>query len=173
MRTIRLLNTPTGMFFILCDANGAIETGWLEMAGAMGPRSREELNEATRNDTIQEELVQRLNVAFDGHRVAFDDIETPPGTAFQRACWRATRAIPHGETRSYAELAEMAGYPRAARAVGQAMRRNPLPMVVPCHRVTAANGLGGFGGEGAKGTWASIKERLLHSERLNCTAFSS
>ena len=172
MHTLRLLETPTGPFFILRDEEGAIETGWLEMAGAMGPRSRKELKKATRNDTIEEDLAQRLDAAFQGTPVDFHDIETPPGTPFQRACWRSCRAIPRGETRSYAQLAAMAGHPGAARAVGQAMRRNPLPMVVPCHRVVASHGLGGFGGEGAAGSWASIKKRLLGAERTDSRAMT-
>ena len=164
MNTIRVLQTPTGPFFILRHEDGAVETGWLEMADAMGPRSQKELAQARRDDSIEENLAQRLRAAFDGDLVDFDDIETPPGTPFQRACWRSTRAIPYGETRSYKELADMAGHPGAARAVGQAMRQNPLPIVVPCHRVVATSGLGGFGGQDTPGCRTSIKGHLLSVE---------
>ena len=69
------------------------------------------------------------------------------GTAFQRAVWEAIRSIPHGSTISYAELAQRVGRPGAARAVGQAVGANPIPLLIPCHRVVgAAGGLGGFGG---------------------------
>jgi len=80
------------------------------------------------------------------------------GTDFDRAVWRALVRIPPGETRSYGEVARLTGRPRAARAVGNACGRNPVPVVVPCHRVVAADGLGGFGlGPG-------LKRRLLALE---------
>ena len=167
MNTLRILETPTGAFYILKHQDGAIETGWLEMAGAMGRLSESELAEAHRDDSIENDLAQRLLMAFHGHEVDFTDFEIPPGTAFQRACWRATRSIPRGKTCSYAQLANDAGYPGAARAVGQAMRRNPLPMVVPCHRVVATSGLGGFGGKDSTGCFTLIKERLLMAEYMD------
>lgn len=68
------------------------------------------------------------------------------GTAFQQAVWRELASIPPGKTLTYGELAERLGKPGAARAVGQALRNNPLPLVWPCHRVVAKDGLGGFGG---------------------------
>lgn len=81
------------------------------------------------------------------------------GTLFQRAVWKAMAEIPRGETLSYADIAERVGRPGAARAVGQAVGANPLPLVLPCHRVIAANGtIGGFGGGGA------MKRALLAAE---------
>lgn len=81
------------------------------------------------------------------------------GTAFQRECWEALRAIPYGDTCSYAELARRIGRPRAFRAVGQANHRNPVAIVVPCHRVVGADGtLTGYGGG------LEIKEKLLRLE---------
>lgn len=68
------------------------------------------------------------------------------GTDFQWSVWEALTDIPPGETLTYGELAERVGKPGAARAVGQALRRNPLPLMLPCHRVVARDGLGGFGG---------------------------
>jgi O-6-methylguanine DNA methyltransferase len=70
----------------------------------------------------------------------------PGGTPFQRAVWQALRAIPRGATRTYAELARELGRPGAARAVGRAAGANPLPVLVPCHRLLASGGLGGFSG---------------------------
>jgi O-6-methylguanine DNA methyltransferase len=70
----------------------------------------------------------------------------PPGTDFQRACWRAACRIPPGETRTYAWLAARAGKAGAARAAAQAMRHNPWPLLIPCHRVVSATGLGGYAG---------------------------
>ena len=79
--------------------------------------------------------------------LAFDLPLDPEGTDFQRRVWRALLDIPYGETRSYADLARAVGSPRAMRAVGQANRRNPIGVVVPCHRVIAADGtIGGYAG---------------------------
>ena len=84
---------------------------------------------------------------FEGGRRAFDLLLAPAGTAFQLRVWRALAAIPYGETRSYAEIAVAIGNPRAALAVGGANGSNPLPIVVPCHRVIGSDGsLTGFGG---------------------------
>jgi methylated-DNA-[protein]-cysteine S-methyltransferase len=66
------------------------------------------------------------------------------GTPFQRRVWQALRKVPYGRTITYAQLAARAGHPGAARAVGAAMAANPLPLVVPCHRVVASSGMGGF-----------------------------
>jgi methylated-DNA-[protein]-cysteine S-methyltransferase len=79
-----------------------------------------------------------------GRRRSFDLPLDPGGTDFQRAVWRELSAIDYGSTRTYGELAERLGQPNAARAVGLAAGRNPLPIVVPCHRLLSAAGLGGF-----------------------------
>jgi O-6-methylguanine DNA methyltransferase len=84
----------------------------------------------------------------------------PPGTPFQQAVWAALQKVPFGETISYGKLAELAGYPKAARAVGGACHRNPLPFFIPCHRVIQADGkLGGYALD------LEIKRRLLEWER--------
>jgi methylated-DNA-[protein]-cysteine S-methyltransferase len=70
----------------------------------------------------------------------------PPGTPFQQACWRAARRIPRGQTRTYGWLAAQAGSPGAVRAAAQAMRRNPWPLAIPCHRVVGVRDLGGYAG---------------------------
>jgi methylated-DNA-[protein]-cysteine S-methyltransferase len=85
------------------------------------------------------------------------------GTTFERAVWAATCQIPYGQTRSYRWVAEAIARPTAYRAVGQALGRNPLPLVVPCHRVVGSDGrLTGFGGGGLH-----LKARLLAWERQN------
>ena len=89
----------------------------------------------------------QLNEYFEGGRRTFDLALDPAGTAFQRAVWQALLAIPYGETRSYLDVAKAVGKPKAVRAVGSANGRNPLPIVVPCHRVIGSDGsLTGFGG---------------------------
>ncbi|MBI2832143.1 MAG: methylated-DNA--[protein]-cysteine S-methyltransferase [Chloroflexi bacterium] len=95
-----------------------------------------------------EYLAERLRAFFSGSKVAFPDaLDLSVATPFQRRVWETTRLIPYGETLSYRQVAERIENPRASRAVGQALGRNPLPIIVPCHRVLASNGgLCGFGG---------------------------
>jgi methylated-DNA-[protein]-cysteine S-methyltransferase len=95
------------------------------------------------------EAARQLQDYFDGTRSAFDLPLSPPGTPFRRQVWDALCRIPPGETRSYQQIAQEIGC-RSARAVGQANGANPIPILIPCHRVVAANGLlGGYsGGEG-------------------------
>jgi AraC family transcriptional regulator of adaptative response/methylated-DNA-[protein]-cysteine methyltransferase len=81
------------------------------------------------------------------------------GTAFQMRVWRALQGIAYGTTKSYGEIAETIGSPRAARAVGNACHTNPVPVIIPCHRVVASNGLGGYG------LGIERKKKLLAQER--------
>ncbi len=83
------------------------------------------------------------------------------GTDFDREVWRALRAIPAGKVRTYGEVARAIGSPRAARAVGNACGRNPVAIVVPCHRVVAAGGIGGFG------AGLGVKRKLLALEGMS------
>ena len=94
-----------------------------------------------------EDLSNRLIRYFDGDEVSFPDELDLSGTPFELEVWRVVRLIPYGETQSYKWVAKMVGRPGAARAVGGALGRNPLPIIIPCHRVVASDGgLGGFGG---------------------------
>lgn len=94
------------------------------------------------------DLPQRLRRYLEGEPVDFPDrLDLAGATRFQQRVWRITQTISYGETRSYAWVASYLGLPRAARAVGQALGRNPLPIVIPCHRVIGSDGsLVGFGG---------------------------
>lgn len=113
-------------------------------------------------DKPPNDLVDQLAAYFvDGHR-AFDLPMVLGGTDFQRKVWAAMVAIPAGETRTYGAIASEIG--SAARAVGQACRANPCPIVVPCHRVVAVQGLGGFGGD-TSGRKLAVKRWLLRHER--------
>ena len=105
-------------------------------------------------------LVERFQAYFDGARIDFSDkLDLSATTPFQRQVWQITRRIPYGDTRSYKWLAEQLEKSGASRAVGQALGRNPLPIIVPCHRVVNTDGrLGGFGGG------LEMKRRLLHLE---------
>jgi methylated-DNA-[protein]-cysteine S-methyltransferase len=95
-----------------------------------------------------EALVERLRTYFSGHQVVFpDELDLAGATPFQRKVWETTRLIRYGETRSYLWVAEQIKQPRAARAVGQALSQNPLPVIIPCHRVLNSDGRpGGFSG---------------------------
>jgi methylated-DNA-[protein]-cysteine S-methyltransferase len=98
-------------------------------------------------DPVLAAAARQLEDYFAGRRVTFELPLRPRGTAFQRAVWDALRAIPPGETRSYGEIARAVGKPAAVRAVGAANGRNPLAIVVPCHRVIGAGGtLTGYAG---------------------------
>jgi methylated-DNA-[protein]-cysteine S-methyltransferase len=103
---------------------------------------------------------RQLGEYFAGTRTEFDLPLAPRGTPFQERVWAALREIPYGETTSYGELAERIGSPGAARAVGLANGRNPIGIVVPCHRVVGSTGaLTGYGGG------IETKRRLLDAER--------
>lgn len=108
-------------------------------------------------------LVERLQAYATGHQVDFDDVEVDPGpqTEFQHRVIRSCRQIPFGKTMTYAQLAAKAGCPGAARAVGNCMARNRIPLVIPCHRVLASGG--GFGGYSAPGG-IPLKRQLLALE---------
>ena len=103
----------------------------------------------------------QLREYFAGTRRTFDLPLAPRGTAFQQRVWAALRAIPYGETRTYGELAAAIGSPSASRAVGMANHHNPIPIVIPCHRVIGANGtLTGYTGG------LEIKRKLLALEGI-------
>jgi methylated-DNA-[protein]-cysteine S-methyltransferase len=105
------------------------------------------------------EALKQLREYFAGRRTEFDLPLSPEGTAFQRTVWKHLQKIPYGQTISYGELARRVGNPKASRAVGAANGKNPIPIVIPCHRVIGANGtLTGFGGG------LPIKKALLDLE---------
>ena len=113
---------------------------------ASGDR-RQPLPDWQRDDATFAAATQQLREYFAGERQGFDLALDTAGTPFQRSVHAALRAIPYGETRSYSDVAAAIGRPRAVRAVGAANARNPLPIVVPCHRVVGKHGaLTGFGG---------------------------
>ena len=106
------------------------------------------MDNAAPDDGFFSDIVSRLRDYFAGEQVSFDDeLDTSHVTPFQAKVWQAAQTISYGQTRSYAWLARQIGKPAAARAVGQAIGRNRLPVIVPCHRVIASDGtLGGFTG---------------------------
>ena len=108
-------------------------------------------------------LIKEAGTAFKeylaGNRHSFDFPLAPQGTDFQKEVWQALQAIPYGETRSYKQIAQAIGNPRACRAVGMANHKNPILIVIPCHRVIGSDGsLVGYGGG------IDLKEKLLQRE---------
>lgn len=100
------------------------------------------------------EAARQLEQYFSGERTEFDLPLAPEGTNFQRSVWEALCDIPYGETRSYKAIAEAIGNPKACRAVGMANNRNPISIVIPCHRVIGASGdMVGYGGGLDKKIW--------------------
>ena len=115
--------------------------------------------DSCQSDEVLERTARQLQEYFAGRRKTFDLPLAPGGTDFQRSVWNALSAIPWGAVRSYADIACAIDRPKAVRAVGAANGRNPLPIVVPCHRVIGSDGsLTGFAGG------LDIKRKLLELE---------
>jgi len=148
-------DSPVGRLLIAGDGEALRH---IAFPGAKEPRRPGPgWNEST--EGVVASAVAQLREYFAGQRRDFDLPLAPEGTVFQRRVWRALQSIPYGETISYAELAKRTGNPKAARAVGSANGKNQIPIVIPCHRVIAADGtLGGFGGG------LETKRRLLAIE---------
>jgi methylated-DNA-[protein]-cysteine S-methyltransferase len=105
---------------------------------------------------------RQLDEYFLGVRTEFDvTFAVTSATSFQREVWRVLQSLPYGSVATYSHVAELAGRPRAARAVGNANHANPWPVIVPCHRVVASHGLGGYGGGEA------VKRYLLTLEGVS------
>ena len=142
-------NTNMGWIGLVGSAKGLLRTtlpccSAKEAEKQLGDKAKG----AIRSASFFSDLTQCLRSYFSGQKVTFtDSLDLSGATTFQRGVWEATRLIPYGETRSYIWVAEQIEKPKAARAVGQALARNPLPVIVPCHRVLNIDGkLGGFGG---------------------------
>lgn len=117
---------------------------------------------------LQRRASEQLNEYFAGQRTRFDLPLEPQGTEFQLKVWRELAKIPYGETRTYKQMAEAAGSPQGFRAAGLANNRNPISIVLPCHRVIGSNGsLTGFGGG------LDVKARLLKMELLVAGGFTA
>jgi methylated-DNA-[protein]-cysteine S-methyltransferase len=155
-----LLASPVGPLFVEYGGDGVRSVRFWEQGRHPPAGTRVQ---ATRDDALGWAVAAQLREYFAGARRAFDLPLAPGGTEFRRRVWDALRAIPFGETRTYQQVADAVGC-RAARAVGQANRHNPLPIVVPCHRVLAAKGLGGYAGQTGEGASIETKRWLLRHE---------
>jgi methylated-DNA-[protein]-cysteine S-methyltransferase len=122
-------------------------------------------NVARASSRVLARCAEQLAEYFAGARVAFDLPLAPRGTGFQQLVWRALLAIPFGETRSYGDIARAIGRPAASRAVGAANAKNPLSIVIPCHRVIASSGsLTGYAGGLSAKRWLLAHEHLVLTE---------
>lgn len=149
----REMSSPVGRLALFADAESLLA---IEFVAAFGRKATP--SEETNNILLLAE--RQLAAYFAGHLRSFDLPLRPIGTNFQLAVWQAMRAISYGEVMTYGDLAEMVGSRNKARAVGQAANRNPLPIVIPCHRVIGSgNRLTGF----APGL--DLKAFLLRHER--------
>ena len=132
------------------------------LTGVYFPTSRRaEIGAAGENDVL---IMARQQLAeyFARERTSFDLPLDPTGTSFEQRVWRLLRDIPYGSTTSYGKLARQLGEPKDARAVGAANGKNPIPIIVPCHRVIGANGdLTGFGGGLDRKRWLLEHEGAL------------
>jgi methylated-DNA-[protein]-cysteine S-methyltransferase len=154
------MDSPVGALLLAGDASALTEVYFQS-----GRHPRRPAPEWRRDAAPFAEAVRELEEYFAGRRRKFTLPLAPRGTPFQLSVWQALRAIPYGETLSYGELARQLGCPAGARAVGLANGANPLPIVVPCHRVIGADGsLTGFGGG------LAIKRALLALEGAQCVA---
>ncbi|MFW5436203.1 tRNA epoxyqueuosine(34) reductase QueG [Paenibacillus apiarius] len=164
---VQEMDSPIGSLTLAATATGlfAVEFGGvLDVAEALQARAAREYGKVAlqRHPERLQEARRQLEEYFAGKRQTFELSLDLQGTSFQKEVWRALMEIPYGETRSYKQVAEAIGNPKAVRAVGGANNRNPISIVVPCHRVIGANGqLVGYGGGMNK------KEILLQLEGIS------
>lgn len=148
------LPTPVGS--LLLTANDTAITGIYFPTRDRKPKGR------AGSSALLAQACQQLSEYFAGSRTTFDLPLEPGGTAFQQSVWDALRTIPYGTTTSYGAIARRLGDVRATRAVGAANGQNPIPIVVPCHRVVGARGeLTGFGGGLDRKRWLLEHEGAL------------
>jgi O-6-methylguanine DNA methyltransferase len=152
------MDTPAGEIIIAEDGAGISDLYFSEQddhaEGVIGAKERE--------TPLLQRAAAQIYEYFGGKRRVFDLPLSLNGTAFQMADWQALQAIPYGETRSYKQIAEQIGKPKAYRAVGMANNRNPVSIIIPCHRVVGHNGaLVGYGGG------LPVKDFLLSLEQKN------
>lgn len=135
---VMTVDSPIGPL-TLREADGALVR--LDFGNTLGA------GETQRETPVLYNAAEQLKAYFAGTRKSFDLPLAPAGTAFQQKVWQALCGIPYGETRTYRQMAEAVGSPRGYRAVGLANNKNPLAIIVPCHRVIGANGsLTGYAG---------------------------
>jgi methylated-DNA-[protein]-cysteine S-methyltransferase len=153
--------SPIGTLTLIASDDGLREVWWPDDQRLTDPH----LDPPQADHPILQQAVHELDEYFAGARTEFDVPLAPAGTDFQRSAWEVLRTIPYGQTITYAEQARRLGDPNKARAVGSANGRNPISIIVPCHRVVGASGaLTGFAGG------LDTKQWLLEFERTQASA---
>jgi methylated-DNA-[protein]-cysteine S-methyltransferase len=149
--------------FVASTEKGVCMVDFLTSEKAFLKRLREQFpGEIIRDDQKNKAVLSQLKRYLQGKLQRFDCPLDFRGTPFQKKVWSELAKIPYGQTRSYQKIARAIGHPKAFRAVGNANGKNPLPLIIPCHRVIESNGgLGGFG-HGIK-----VKKELLDFERIH------
>tara|TARA_R110002110_G_scaffold303525_2_gene517651 strand:+ start:18446 stop:18943 length:498 start_codon:yes stop_codon:yes gene_type:complete len=148
--------TPVGVLRLVVDGDYLVR---IEFGAGESGQPGNKATAAAASRALLKECERQLQEYFEGHLRQFDLPLRAAGTAFQQEVWDALRTIPYGEVCSYGDIARAIQRPRAVRAVGAANGRNPLPIVVPCHRVIGSNGsLTGFAGG------LAMKTQLLQLE---------
>jgi methylated-DNA-[protein]-cysteine S-methyltransferase len=161
--TYDLIESPIGWLFIGCEGDALAHIEHLaapeDAARYIERVERETGATPERGGTAVAEVVRQLGEYFAGERRTFDLALAPHGTDWQLRVWMALRDIPYGETVNYGTIAARLGHPTASRAVGAANGRNPISIVVPCHRVIGANqSLTGYGGGLPRKHWLLARE---------------
>jgi O-6-methylguanine DNA methyltransferase len=153
MGGLTLVGSERGLFHVFLPRGGRAVTGSLLRKTIPGVQF-------VRNDARMAEPVRQLREYFEGKRTEFSVALDVQGTAFQMKVWKALTRVAYGETESYTDIGRRIGRPQAARAVGAACGANPVPIIIPCHRIVGRDGsLTGFAGG------LPMKEKLLELEK--------
>ena len=140
----KIITSPVGILTLVTDNKSLVQIDWENPGSAAVKRNPE--NE-DKNHPVLLQAAEELNEYFAGKRQSFTIDVDPEGTEFQKKVWKALLTIPFGKTKTYGEVAALIGNRDAVRAVGGAANKNPVPVIIPCHRVIGADGkLVGFGG---------------------------
>ena len=150
----KLYISPVGRLLLEVEDGFVVRLDFADGIEAEGKNGNE--------SALMTQVVMQLDEYFRGARKNFNLPLNPAGTGFQRKVWEVLLTIPYGETRAYREIAEAAGCPKGFRAVGMANNKNPIAIIIPCHRIVSSNGkLVGYAGG------LDRKEALLALERAN------
>ena len=167
-RASTIVDSPLGPLTLLASALGLRSVGWDEESSDVASSAERLQASAAAGNSVPATLILRaaatqLDEYFRGLRTTFDLPLAPPGTPFQRSAWEVLRTIPFGQTMTYGEQARRLGGANKARAVGAANGRNPLPIIIPCHRVIGADGsLTGFSAGVERKAWLLRHEAAIH-----------
>ncbi len=153
----KYIDSPIGWLEIKTTANSLVSISFVEKAS---------INSTTQPDILQQTEFQ-LKEYFIGNRKVFNLNLTPEGTEFQKRVWKLVEKIDFGKTASYLEIAKQTGSPKNTRAVGMANGKNPIPIIIPCHRIIGSNGkLTGYTGGLERKSWL-LRHEIQFSENSN------